>query len=146
MPPPTEELFVGHVKIGISSDFVYTDLVRPTCPQISLAIVVDGSSGSSPAEFDLQKSFAQSAVASFAERNLFENGGTASYVQAGDTVASDGTFASQEAFDAFVADDEFSEGSAFNANEGISKAQELLSASPSAAALMIVVTDEDCDP
>eukprot|EP00903_Cladosiphon_okamuranus_P013604 g12670.t1 len=115
---------------------------------VSLAIVVDGSSGPSPAEFDLQKSFARDAAASFAEKNLFENGGTASYVQADDTVVSDGAFTSLEAFDAFVAGDAFSEGSAFNAKEGISKAQELLRASPSAAAaaFMLVVTDEDCDP
>ncbi len=108
--------------------------------------MVDGSNGTLPAEFDLQKSFAQGAAALFAEKNLFENGGTASYVQAGDAVVSDGTFTSQEAFDTFVADDEFSQGSTFNANEGISKAQELLSASPSVASFMIVVTDEDCDP
>lgn len=72
--------------------------------------MLDGSGSIDSADFLLEKDFAQNAVAAFANRKLFGNGGTASYVQFSDDVESFGTFVSQADFDAFANGDKQAEG------------------------------------
>ena len=50
----------------------------------------------------LAKNFAKQTVAAFADKNLFVNGGEASYVQYSNNVVSSATFNSVEDFDEFV--------------------------------------------
>lgn len=69
-------------------------------------MVLDGSGSIASADWLLEKDFAKNTVAAFANRNLFDNGGTASYVQFSSSVESFGTFPSQSEFDAFVDGDD----------------------------------------
>ena len=100
-------------------------------------------------DFNLQKDFALSATATFAAKNLFANGGTASYVQASDRIISDGTFTSEVEFRDFVSADPFSGGSALSLEAGIAKARARVHVSSSDAAFMIVIAvgewDHDAD-
>lgn len=64
--------------------------------------MVDGSPSLEPEEFDLAQQFAKDTVEAFARRNIFDNGGTASYVQFSGTTYDEGTFDSPESFDAHV--------------------------------------------
>ncbi|CAM9563847.1 unnamed protein product [Sphacelaria rigidula] len=107
---------------------------------VDLAIVLDGSGSIDSADFLLEKDFAQNAVAAFANRKLFGNGGTASYVQFSDDVESFGTFVSQADFDAFANGDKQAEGGT-DIPKGIEEARRLLNAQAGTAAFMIVITD-----
>ncbi|CAM9935251.1 unnamed protein product [Scytosiphon promiscuus] len=108
---------------------------------VNVAIVLDGS-GSIPSDgFLLSKDFAKNTVAAFADENLFDNGGTASFTQFGPYATLGGTFSSQGDFDAFVdAEGQLNGGS--NIPAGIARASELLAAAPdTSASFMVVLTD-----
>ena len=111
---------------------------------MNLAVVLDGSGSVGSANFLVEKEFAKNITAAFAERNLFSNGGTASYVQFTDSVDVNdtGTFYSLEDFNDFVDGNEYNSGARTDIDEGIIAARDLLNAAPSAsAAYMIVLTD-----
>ena len=91
-------------------------------------------------EWTKEKEFAKSLVAAFADRNLFENGGTASYVQFHSVVQSFGSFTSLEEFNDFVDRDEKGIGGT-NIDVGMAKANSLLAANASTATYMFVITD-----
>ncbi|CAN0372348.1 unnamed protein product, partial [Scytosiphon promiscuus] len=108
--------------------------------KVNLALVLDGSGSVSPSEFLLEKDFAEDTVAAFAARNLFDNGGMASYVQYSSTLTSSGTFGSEKEFNAFVDADKQSKGGTAT-SIGINEGARLLSINPADANIMIVITD-----
>lgn len=101
---------------------------------------INGRSGVD--EWDLENEFAKNTVAAFASRNLFENGGTASYIQFSDEAISSEPFSSKANFDAYVDSSRQVDGDT-NIVAGIAAGRELLKASSSTAKFMIVVTDGD---
>lgn len=113
--------------------------------QVNLAIILDGSFSLSPANITLEQGFAKDVVAAFAERNIFENGGTASYVQYSIRVApgthlfGSGTFLSADDFNDFV-DFEGQPGGRTTNSIGIDEGREFLAANPGSASFMIVIT------
>lgn len=111
--------------------------------QVNLAVVLDGSGTISTLKFSEAKDFAKNIAAVFAARNMFANGGTASYVQfSSDVDPSDtGTFFSLSEFNDFVdSNDQIYAGTDIDA--GIIAAQHLLNdAPPASAAFMVVLTD-----
>lgn len=113
--------------------------------QVNLAIILDGSFSLHPADIVLEQGFAKEVVAAFAERNLFENGGTASYVEYSILVAPGthlfgaGTFLSAEDFNNFVDFDGQSGGGTTN-SIGIDEGRESLAANPATASFMVVIT------
>ena len=70
--------------------------------QVNIAIVVDGSGSIEDQDWIEEQKFAKDAVAAFARRNIFDNGGSASYVQFSSFPLDMGTFYSEEDFDAHV--------------------------------------------
>lgn len=72
------------------------------CPEVNVVVVVDGSGSIPPDDWILQQQFAKDTVEAFARQDIFDNGGTASYVQFGDTTYDEGTFDSAETFNAHV--------------------------------------------
>jgi len=91
----------------------------------------------------IEKEFAKNVTASFAERNLFANGGTASYVQFSSNVddSDTGTFYSLADFNDFVDANDYI-GGGTDIDGGINAARELLNnASAASASFMFVVTD-----
>ncbi|CAN0446571.1 unnamed protein product, partial [Hapterophycus canaliculatus] len=109
--------------------------------QVNVAIVLDGSGSIGATDFDLSKSFAKDTVVAFADQNLFDNGGTASFTQFSFAANAGGTFSSQEDFDAYV-DDELQIGSGTVISAGIARGRELLTAAPNTStSFMIVLTD-----
>lgn len=64
--------------------------------------MVDGSGSVSTNDFTQAQQFAKDTVAAFSGRSLFENGGTASYVQFSSAPLDMGTFFSEEDFNAHV--------------------------------------------
>ena len=107
---------------------------------MNLALVLDGSGSIEPSDFELEKDFAMDTVAAFADRNLFDNGGRASYVQYAKTLASSSTFDSAKAFDAFVDADTQAKGGT-TTSVGIKEGTRLLGINPADASFMIVITD-----
>ena len=79
-------------------------------------------------------------VAAFAARNLFENGGEASYVQYSSTLVSSGTFTSAQDFIEFSAAD-VQERKGTTTSVGIKEGRKLLGTNPASASFMIVITD-----
>lgn len=120
--------------------------MSPTPSQVNLAVVLDASGSinndTGIDEWGLEKEFAKNTIAAFASRNLFENGGTASYVQFSDDANFPATFTSEAGFDAYIDATIQVEGDT-NIVAGIAAGRELLNTSPSSAAFMIVVTDGD---
>lgn len=109
-----------------------------------MAVVTDSSASVDSVELELEKDFAKSAVASFASRNLFTNGGTASYASFATLASEGGTFASATEFEDFVDSDPRVAGSGTNIEAGLSKGRELLNADSSAtASFLILITDGD---
>lgn len=94
-------------------------------------------------EWALEVEFAKDVVAAFAERNLFENGGTASYVQFSNSAMNPATLTSKVDFDTYVDETPRGLSSGTDIADGIAAGRELLNASPSSAAFMVVVTDGD---
>lgn len=105
-----------------------------------MAVVVDGTGSVSDSEWEDEIDFAKGIVAAFDNFTLFNNGGTASYVQLASSVESSGVFASLDDFNDFVDLDEPGFGRS-DVVEGIAEARVLLNTSESSAAFMIVVTD-----
>lgn len=102
--------------------------------------MVDGSGSVSPANWEIEQRFTKKAAAVFAERNLFKNGGTATYVKVGWRAEHEGTFTSLEDFEAHVdADTRTAEGT--NIGDAMHSARLRLNANPSTANFMIVLTD-----
>ena len=115
------------------------------CPRqkLNIALVLDGSGSVGNTDFLTEKEFAKNVTTSFAERSLFANGGSASYVQFSDLVSSSdtGTFASLDEFNDFVDDNPRVNGGT-DIDAGIIAARQLLNAAPAAsAAFMFVTTD-----
>lgn len=113
---------------------------------MNLALVLDGSGSIYSGDWELEKEFAKDAVAAFNKRNLFQNGGTASYVQFSSSVVSSGTFYSVQDFNDFVdADLQYGWGTSIDA--GIAEGRLLLNLNESlaAGAVMIVITDGNSD-
>ena len=108
--------------------------------QVNLALVLDGSGSIDPADFELEQQFAVDTVAAFAARNLFDNGGMASYVQYSSTLISSGTFDSAQDFNDFADADVQSRQNTFT-NLGIDEGTALLGANDATASFMIVITD-----
>ncbi|CAM9502767.1 unnamed protein product, partial [Hapterophycus canaliculatus] len=109
--------------------------------QVNVVFVLDGSTSISENNFILSKNFAKDTVAIFADQNLFENGGTASFTQFSDEASLGDTFSSQEDFDAYVdAEAQINAGTAIFT--GIARGRELLAAAPNTrTSFMIVLTD-----
>lgn len=106
-----------------------------------MAVIIDGSGSVSSAEEELEKEFAKSAVASFASRNLFTNGGMASYASFATVASEGGTFGSSAEFDEFVDTAPTASGGT-NIEAGLIKGRELLNADSSAtASFLIIITD-----
>lgn len=105
---------------------------------------MDGS-GSVHSVFErpLAVEFAKKTVTAFADLNLFNNGGTASFVEFAESTSEGGTFTSQEEFDDLVdvapllSDRDYT-----NVVAGIIAGQELLGTpSPGTTSFMVVITD-----
>ena len=107
---------------------------------MNLAVVLDGSGSVKSDEFALEQGFAMDAVAAFADRNLFDNGGMASYVQYAMVLASSATFDSAQDFNDFVGADKQVKGGT-TTSIGIAEGTRLLGANPASASFMIVTTD-----
>lgn len=112
---------------------------------MNLAIVLDGSFSLDPAEIALEEAFAKNVVAAFAERNLFENGGIASYaeysilVAPGTHIFAAGTFLSAQDFNDYV-DFDGQSGGGTTTSIGIDESREVLAANSASASFMIVIT------
>ena len=74
--------------------------VRPR--KVNVAVVVDASTSIGGSDWELEQQFAINTVGAFAERDIFVNGGTASYVQFSSSVSFSGTFTSNESFVNYV--------------------------------------------
>ena len=115
-------------------------MLPTTYIQVNVAVIIDASGSVSTADWELSKEFAKNTVSSFAEQNLFANGGSASFAQFSSSASEGGTFYSVEDFNAFVdADTKYSGGT--DIIDGIAKGRELLNASPTTTSFMIVTTD-----
>lgn len=102
--------------------------------------MVDGSRSVGTLEWEDEKEFAKNITRAFAERSLFENGGTASYVHFNSWVVSSGNFTSLEDFNDFVDNDGQRSGGT-NIDIGMVEANMLLMGNPSVAMYMFVITD-----
>ncbi|CAM9665240.1 unnamed protein product, partial [Scytosiphon promiscuus] len=70
---------------------------------VNLAVIVDSSdSVNDKRERNQSIEFAKDTVSAFADLNLFENGGTASFAQFSNSVSDGRTFTSQDEFNTFV--------------------------------------------
>ncbi|CAN0540647.1 unnamed protein product, partial [Ectocarpus sp. 12 AP-2014] len=113
--------------------------------QINVAVIIDASGSIFEIEgaFPLEKEFAKNVTASFAARNLFTNGGTASYATFSDDASDGGTFGSEAEFNEFVDNASWEEGDT-NIEAGLSKGRELLANGTSTrTSFLILVTDGD---
>ena len=108
--------------------------------KVNLVLVLDGSSSVLPSDFALEQGFAMDAVAAFADRNLFDNGGMASYVQYAKHLASSASFDSPQDFNEFVGTDMQARGGT-TTSIGIKEGTRLLGDNPASASFMIVITD-----
>lgn len=128
----------------LSQSTVVILLLLPSSHQVNVAVIIDSSGSVSASELLLEIDFAKKAVASFASRNLFTNGGTASYASFATSVSEGGTFSSTAEFDEFVDNDPRASGGSTNIAAGLSKGRELLNADESAtASFLILITDGD---
>lgn len=128
--------------------FVAPGLVRSSAAytQVNVAVIIDGSSSVSGDDFVLEQEFAKNAVASFASRNLFDNGGKASYAQFSSSASEGGTFDNIADFNTFV-DDDGQMGGGTDIIDGLAKGRELLNANPATASFLILITDGEApDP
>ncbi|CAM9611714.1 unnamed protein product [Ectocarpus sp. 8 AP-2014] len=127
-------------EAGSQYSFTMEGQTTVTANTVNVAVIIDASGSVGTADWELSKEFAKNTVASFAEQNLFTNGGSASFAQFSSDASEGGTFYSLEDFNAFVdADAKYSGGT--DIIDGIAKGRELLSASPAATSFMIVTTD-----
>ncbi|CAM9476653.1 unnamed protein product [Ectocarpus sp. 12 AP-2014] len=134
-------------EAGSQYSFTMEGQTSLTANTVNVAVIIDSSGSVSTAEWELSMEFAKNTVASFAEQNLFTNGGSASFAQFSSSASEGGTFYSLEDFDAFV-DDETkytTDGVSTDIISGIAKGRELLGASPTTTSYMIVTTDGEAD-
>lgn len=103
---------------------------------------MDGSDSIIPTDFELEKNFAKNAVEAFASRNLFDNGGMASYVQYSTDVVSSETFNTAQAFNDFVDEDDQSRQNTYT-GRGIDEGRLILGTNTASVSFMIVITDGD---
>ena len=108
--------------------------------QVNLAIILDGSGSIDDHEFELEQGFAVDIVTAFSGRNLFDNGGTASYVQYSSGLVSSGMFDTYNKFHDF-SDADLQSGKGTITSVGIKEGTRLLGINPSSASFMIVITD-----
>ncbi|CAN0246410.1 unnamed protein product, partial [Pylaiella littoralis] len=130
------------------SDFSFNMLGATTIAlnTVNVAVIIDGSSSVSGDDFVLEQEFAKNAVASFASRNLFDNGGKASYAQFSSSASEGGTFDNIADFNTFV-DDDGQMGGGTDIIDGLAKGRELLNANPATASFLILITDGEApDP
>eukprot|EP00752_Nemacystus_decipiens_P006426 g5789.t1 len=111
---------------------------------VNVVLVVDGSPSVEPEEFVLAQEFAKDTVEAFGRRNIFENGGTASYVQFSGSTSYEGTFDSPESFNAHV-DTVIQTGSGTDIAEGLLVGVELLKANASSFGFVVLVTDGEAN-
>lgn len=104
---------------------------------------MDGSGSVNIYERPYAIEFAIDTVSAFAELNLFQNGGTASYVEFATDVTEGHTFTSQDDFDEHVEDaPRMADTDYTNIIDGIAKGQEVLPTSfPGTTSIMVVITD-----
>ncbi|CAM9889925.1 unnamed protein product, partial [Scytosiphon promiscuus] len=108
---------------------------------VNLAVIIDSSGTVDDTERDQSIEFAKNTVAAFADLNLFENGGTASFAQFASLASEGGTFATQTAFNTFV-ETTPRIGGGTNIDDGIARGRELLPApSSGSTSFMVVITD-----
>lgn len=106
-----------------------------------MAIVADSSGTVKGNDYDDSKQFAKDTVAAFADRNLFKNGGTASFAQFSHYVDPGETFSSQQDFDDHIDSKSRLSGSSAIAL-GIAEGRRMLANAPGAiASFMVVITD-----
>jgi len=117
--------------------------------QVNLAVVVDGWGRTNRLNhtWELQKDFAKSITPALGDRNLFINGGSASYVQSAHSASdtSSGTFHSLEEFESHVDAVNVVTGRT-SIDEGIKQARSLLTAAPPALAAFIIIIVYDGNP
>lgn len=105
-PPPRPNSFPTEARVFFSCVMYRTQInlfhVTFFRPKVNVVVVVDGSGSILADDWILQQQFAKDTVEAFARRNIFANGGTASYVQFGDSTYDEGTFDSAETFNAHV--------------------------------------------
>eukprot|EP00752_Nemacystus_decipiens_P018573 g16652.t1 len=133
------------VSSDAGGDFTFTmeGTTTVTSNVVNLAIIVDASGTVDDLELADSIDFAKATVAAFAEQNLFENGGTASYAQFASSAQEGATFTSQLDFDNHVDTlNRISGGTRIDL--GVAEGRRLLAAAPEAtASFMVVITDGD---
>ncbi|CAB1109109.1 unnamed protein product [Ectocarpus sp. CCAP 1310/34] len=107
---------------------------------VNVVIVVDGSGSIVSSDWILEQQFAKDTVAAFARRNIFDNGGTASYVQFSTSTYDEGTFTSTESFDEHV-DSVIQWGGDTDIADGIIAGRALLNENPASFSFMVLITD-----
>ncbi|CAN0405319.1 unnamed protein product, partial [Ectocarpus sp. 8 AP-2014] len=113
--------------------------------KVNVAVIIDASRSIFDIDgaFLLEKEFAKNVTASFAAKNLFTNGGTASYASFSDDASDGGTFGSEAEFNEFVDNAPWEEGNT-NIEAGLSKGRELLANGTSTrTSFLILITDGD---
>ncbi|CAN0192595.1 unnamed protein product [Ectocarpus sp. 6 AP-2014] len=113
--------------------------------KVNVAVIIDtsGSIFDIDGAFLLEKEFAKNVAASFAAKNLFTNGGTASYASFSDAASDGGTFGSEAEFNEFVDNAPWEKGYT-NIEAGLSKGRELLANGTSTqTSFLVLITDGD---
>eukprot|EP00903_Cladosiphon_okamuranus_P005863 g5800.t1 len=141
----TSAKYVHSTSEDVGNDYLFEMEGRTTVAAntVNVAVVIDSSSSVNSDEHFLEKEFAKNAVASFSSRNLFDNGGMASFAQFGDAATNGGTFDNIADFDDHVDNVPRTVGGRADANiaRGLAKGRELLHAYRSTASFLILVTD-----
>ncbi|CAM9466023.1 unnamed protein product, partial [Sphacelaria rigidula] len=104
---------------------------------------LDASPSIVESDWELEKDFAKNVVEAFANRNLFANGGTASYVQFSGSANSEFTTTSETEFNDIVDVDTQKWGlfGGTNIEAGIAAGRALLAGNLASANFMVVITD-----
>ncbi|CAM9329857.1 unnamed protein product [Ectocarpus sp. 8 AP-2014] len=107
---------------------------------VNVVVVVDASLSIDEDEWELELKFAIDTVEAFAKRGIFENGGTASYVQFARSATNEGTFNSTESFNAHVPTD-YQGSYGTDIVDGIVAGTALLRSTPASFGFMVLITD-----
>eukprot|EP00903_Cladosiphon_okamuranus_P021746 g19994.t2 len=137
--------YVHSTSKDLGNDFMFEMEGRTAVAAntVNVAVIIDSSASVDSDEHFLEKEFAKDAVASFSSRNLFDNGGTASFAQFAETATNGGTFDNIADFDDHVDNVSRTAGGRTEANVsvGLAKGRALLNAFSSTASFLILVTD-----